>query len=257
MKAGAAELILKALRFKSWPQEAGGLPQFQSHRGFCVDGARENTLASLAKAQAKNFLMVEIDVRLSEDEVPVLAHDQNLNRLVGVDKLVSAMTALELAQYQFPSLEEVLKTPNRPKKINIEIKKDDRQDWRLEQKIIEVIKETQTSEDVLVSSFNPFSMIPFAKSLPEVPRALLIDHDPLWSSLQLTSYLRLLGSCIAQPHMINWPHQLLNRQLVQFLKNNGVPIAVWTVNEEAQARELFSWGVDSVITDRILPEMQI
>ncbi len=246
-----AKLILKVLRFQVWPQKNNWLPRWQAHRGYCLDGARENTLASLAQAHSKKFEMAEIDVRLSEDDIPVLAHDQNLLRLVGVNKKVSQMAASELAQQDFPSLEQVLKTTNRPRKINIEIKNDNSLHLHLEHKIIQVIKACKKTEDVMVSSFNPFSLIPFAQQLPDVPRALLIEQDILAS----LSYLRLAGSLVARPHMVNWPKGLLTRRLVQFLKSNGVPVAVWTVNDQPQARELFSWGVDSVITDRILPDI--
>ena len=249
MNSKLSELILKAFRIQPWSKNPDWLPSLQAHRGFCVEGARENTLASLAEANRKKFEMVEIDVRLSVDGIPVLAHDQTLSRLVGLDKKVSLLTAQELAQYEFPTLEEVLKTKNRPEKINIEIKNDDSPHLKLENKIIEVIQASKKTEDVMVSSFNPFSLIPFAKIIPNVPRALLIERD----SFDKLSYLRLAGSWVAQPNMVNWPYQLLNLELVQFLKNLDVPVAVWTVNDDQVAQELYSWGVDSVITDRILP----
>lgn len=244
------EILLKFFRFQPWPQKKDWLPRWQAHRGHCQQGARENTLASLQAAKVKKFEMAEIDVRLSADGIPVLAHDQTLSRLVGVDKKVSSMTARELEEYDFPTLEQVLKTKNRPGKINIEIKNDDSFHLHLEQKIIQVIKTCKKSDDVMVSSFNPFSLSPFAKDLSEIPRALLIEQDWVTS----LSYLRLAGSWVAQPHMVNWPQGLLNPRLVQFLKAGGVPVAVWTVNDDQRAQELLSWGVDSVITDRILPQ---
>ncbi len=244
------ELVRTAFGFKPWPKKSDWLPRLQSHRGFWVDGARENTLASLAQAKEKHYEMVEIDVRLSLDGIPVLSHDGNLQRLAGVNKIFSKMTAQELAGYEFPTLEEVLKTKNRPGKINIEVKNAELRNFQLEEKIIEVIRITKKFEEVLISSFNPFSLRPFAKALPDVPRALLIERDPIFS----LSYLRTAGCLIAQPHMINWPYQLLNRPLVEFLKDRGVPVAVWTVNDYRLAKELFSWGVDTVITDRIVPE---
>ncbi len=246
---GISELILKAFRTQTWPRGREWLPNLQAHRGFCLEGARENTLASLAQAQHKKFEMAEIDVRLSLDGIAVLAHDQTLKRLVGINKKVKLMTAKELAQYEFPTLEEVLKTKKRPAKINIEIKNDDSLHLKLENKIIEVIQTSQKSEDVMVSSFNPFSLKPFADNIPSVPRALLIDYD----SFDKLNYLRLAGSWVARPNMVNWPQRLLNRELVQFLKTAGVPVAVWTVNDHDNAQKLYSWGVDSVITDKILP----
>jgi glycerophosphoryl diester phosphodiesterase len=238
------------LRLKPFPKVDWQWPQLQSHRGFCLEGARENTLESLAQAKAKNYLMAEVDVRLSKDMVPVLSHDKNLSRLVGKNLKFSALTAKQLEAWDFPTLQEVLRTKNRPDLINIEIKNDDRWDTLLEKKVIQAIRETKKSKCVLVSAFNPISLKVFTEQIPELPRGLLIALD----KVHRLSYWRLIGNLVAQAHMINWPYQLLNESLVSFLKDSKVPIATWTVNDYRQASKLLDWGVDTVITDRVLPD---
>lgn len=72
---------------------------------------RENTLASVRSAFARGADAVEVDVRLTRDGVPVLLHDETLQRLWGHDVRLDAVTAAqlkELAQGGIPTLREAL-----------------------------------------------------------------------------------------------------------------------------------------------------
>ena len=55
------------------------LPKFIGHRGV-KDLCPENTIESIAKAFELGLTYVEIDVKLSKDEVPILLHDDTLDR---------------------------------------------------------------------------------------------------------------------------------------------------------------------------------
>ncbi|MEE9595173.1 MAG: glycerophosphodiester phosphodiesterase family protein [Acidiferrobacterales bacterium] len=58
------------------------IPQLVAHRGYS-EHFPENTLIGIAAAIRAGARWVEIDVQLSADEVPVLLHDQNLQRVAG------------------------------------------------------------------------------------------------------------------------------------------------------------------------------
>jgi len=45
-------------------------------------------------------------------------------------------------------------------------------------------------------------------------------------------------------------HDLLDAQLARRIKAAGYGLMCYTVNDPARARELFSWGVDALCTDR-------
>lgn len=242
---------LEALQIQSWPRSDWQWPKLQAHRGYCMDGQTENSLASLAAAKEKGFEMAEIDVRLSADNIPVLSHDEDLSRLIGRSLKVEDLTAKELAGFQIATLAEVLETRNRPEKINIEIKRENVFEPKVSEQVIKLLKKSKHQDEVIVSSFNPLELRKFSEELPDIPRAFLIEFD----KVPMLSYLRLAGNLIAKGHMVNWPHQLLNAEIIKFLKDAGIPVAVWTVNDYRQARSLLDSGVDSVITDRVIPEL--
>lgn len=243
--------VRRLLQFSDWPRPQWKWPELQAHRGHWILGDRENTLASLAQAQAQGYEMAEIDIRLARDEIPVLAHDKDLVRLCSLNLRVKDLSAQELSQWDFPTLADVLKSGSmRPRLMNIEIKNDDRLDSLLEKKVLDVIINSGRAADVMVSSFNPMSLRYFSENAPNIPRALLIEPD----RIEKISYWRVLGNLAARAHMVNWPYKLLTKDLVRLLKDSGIPVVAWTVNDYRAARELRRWGVDSVISDQLLPQ---
>lgn len=110
-------------------------PLIIAHRGFS-DEAPENSLAAFRKAIESKCDMIELDVRLSADNVPIVFHDRRLQRTSSSSGLVSKKTALQLSaidngswfspkfsRERIPSLADVLPLAKRVK-LNIEIKPD-------------------------------------------------------------------------------------------------------------------------------------
>src|SRR5690348_7685142 len=60
-------------------QKKGKLPWVVGHRG-AMGHAPENTMTSFEEAVSLGADMLEFDVRLSKDRVPVVVHDANLDR---------------------------------------------------------------------------------------------------------------------------------------------------------------------------------
>lgn len=63
------------------------IPQLVAHRGY-PEHFPENTLIGIEAAIRAGARLVEMDIQLSADEVPVLLHDQNLQRVAGFKGMV-------------------------------------------------------------------------------------------------------------------------------------------------------------------------
>ncbi len=72
------------------------LPELCAHRGFAAEYP-ENTIAAVEAAIAAGARTVEIDVQLSRDQVPVLFHDRNLERMCGTRGAIHERTFAELS----------------------------------------------------------------------------------------------------------------------------------------------------------------
>jgi len=235
-----------------WPTNSFKLPNYQIHRGYCGNGAQENTLESFREAAKRGYSMVELDVQLSKDEIPVVFHDTNLQRLAQRKENVHELTKEQLKSYgKAPSLEEVLTDSEIPQFINIEIKNRSARDQRTALRVIDVVKKLRAQNRIIFSSFNPVTLRILWKHLPEVPRALLATDDN--SDPDSRIYLRKfwLGG-LAHANMLNLDKKMITSKLMKRLIERKIPVAAWTVNDQDTASLLRNKGVISIITDQDL-----
>ncbi len=233
----------------SWPTTSFQLPPYQIHRGYCGEGLQENTLEAFREAARRGYSMIELDVQLSVDAVPVVFHDTDLMRLAQRPEKISDLTQQELKTYaNAPSLEDVLTDKDVPRFINIEIKNRSIKDQRVALKVIEVVKKLNVHHRIIFSSFNPITLRTLWKNLPEVPRALLATNDD--SDPDSRIYLRQfwLGG-FAHANMLNLDKKMITPSLMKRLSERKIPVAAWTVNDQDMAHILRNKGVVSIITD--------
>ena len=73
-----------------------------AHRGYSIE-APENTIPAYVLSHKKGFKYAECDVRVTKDGVPVLLHDETIDRTSNGSGKVAEMTYAELLQYDFGS----------------------------------------------------------------------------------------------------------------------------------------------------------
>lgn len=151
-----------------------------AHRGFYDNEseAPENSMAAFKKA-IENDYGIELDVQLTKDNVLVVFHDDSLERVFGIDKLVGDMTYEELQELELfnskekiPKFEDVLKLVNGQVPLIIEYK------IRGTNPIV-----CEKAEELLanyngmycVESFNPLGVLWYKKNKPEIVRGILSD----------------------------------------------------------------------------------
>ncbi len=162
-----------------------------AHRG-ASGVAPENTMAAFRIALDQGAHMIEIDLQLTSDDIPVIFHDSALERtssgkgIAGQKKYeeISGLDAgswfsEEFAGEKIPSLEEFSKFIKDKAYLNIEIKsrKTSPIEGRLE-KILDVIKEHELGQYTLFSSFDHGLLHEIKKSDPSFhTAAIMIPND--------------------------------------------------------------------------------
>jgi glycerophosphoryl diester phosphodiesterase len=112
------------------------VPIIIAHRGFS-DEAPENSMAAFRKAIEAKCDMIELDVRLSADNIPMVFHDRRLQRTSNASGPINRrfshqLTAIDngswfspkFSRERIPRLADVLPIAKRGVKLNIEIKPD-------------------------------------------------------------------------------------------------------------------------------------
>jgi MFS family permease len=228
-----------------WPAGALKLPRSQCHRGFHTT-ARENTLEAFRAAASAGAPMIELDVRLSKDGAAVVIHDPDIQRVAGRPGLVRDLTAAELASFAgAPTLREVLNDPAcRGLLVNVELKYCPGQTAALARAVAQAV--TGFEARVLFSSFNPLLLRAMSRLVPSAPRALLATGAVEPGN---TIYLRRMWlAFLARPHMLNFDGRFFTPVFARRLAARKVPVAIWTVDDAAEARKFLAMGAESIIS---------
>lgn len=229
-----------------------------AHRG-ASGYAPENTMAAFQKAFEMKAEFIELDVMLSKDGVPVLFHDQTLDKKTDGTGEVKEYTFAELQQLdagswfseefsdeKIPSLEEVLSWASGKMALNIEIKTEA---WRedpersIEPRVVQLVRESGMSDHIIFSSFDYRILRRLNELAPELRTAVLYEpsqsgeKDPvtLVSELQANAF-----NCSATQLTPEWMNQL---------KTAGIPVLVYTVNDPEVMKFLMDAGVSGIFTD--------
>ncbi len=232
-----------------------GLTPVVGHRGAKMR-APENTLAGFRAAKRLGAGWVELDAKLTRDGIPVVIHDETLERTTdGAGRVDSATLkeirfldagrwfAPEYAGEKVPTLAEALQViAAEGLGVNVEIKPCPGRERETALASIRVIRETWPAGHPLpiLSSFKRASLETAEAMAPELPRGLLLEeHVEDWRE----AAERLACKAIHP----KW--SALTSEWVGQIRKAGYACLTWTVNDPVQAKRLAGWGVDCIITD--------
>ncbi|NDJ84429.1 MAG: glycerophosphodiester phosphodiesterase [Chloroflexi bacterium] len=227
-------------------------PLIIAHRGASAY-APENTLAALHDAIQREATWLEVDVRQTADQIPVLLHDRSVNRTTDGVGTVDKLTLDHLQQLDagshfsrtfsgehIPTLSAVLQLLEASPAVNLlmEVKEPARYP-DLGMRIAEAIRAHQLAERVIVMSFDGHWLQDFQNTAPDIQIGCLgfdvKDEDNLENAVFAN---------------IHWTRVLMTPWRFRKLKSDGHQVLVWTVDNLALMRLLLWMGVDGITTNR-------
>ena len=127
--------------------------KFSGHRGY-KDKSIENTKESFLKAIYENLDYIELDIRKTKDNMPIVFHDKKLNRMLSKKRgKIENYSLKELKTFEYKdgqkilTLEEILYLIKGKIKIIFDLKIKG-----IESKIIALIRKYNLEDDVIVQS---------------------------------------------------------------------------------------------------------
>jgi glycerophosphoryl diester phosphodiesterase len=204
--------------------------------------------------------MIELDILLSKDGIPVVIHDETLDRTTTGTGEVVDYTYEELAKLdagswfgeehsaeRIPSLEEVLQFAKDKIALNIEIKTEavtDDLKNSIEEKALELVNKYNMQEYVLFSSFD-YRAVTHLKELDvNIATALLYEKQQSagMSPKQLVeAYKADAFNCSYRQFSKKWAGETLEA---------NIPVFVYTVNSERRMKKMIKRGVSGIFTDK-------
>lgn len=232
------------------------LPRWIAHRGGGAL-APENTLAGFRLAARLGYRAVEFDVMLTADGVPILIHDETLDRTTDrqgrvADRDWEAIAAADAgirfhrawAGERVPRLDEALELcAALDLAVNVEIKPTPGREAATACAAADtILRHWPAKRPLLLSSFSETALAAARQAAPALPRALLVGGIPSdWAGR-----LEALG-CTA----LHADADALLPERVAEVLAAGVPLAVYTVNAAAAAEHCFGLGAAALFTDRL------
>lgn len=215
----------------------------------------ENTLEAIEGAHRLGAKWVELDVMLTQDSMPVLFHDDTLERFTGEKKHIASMNYEDLRRVDVgswkdpkfkgvcvPTLAQGLDSLMKlDMSLNLEIKPTVGKDKETAVQAMRVLRESGFPRNrLLISSFSLLALEEAYKIAPEYAYGWLADKP---EDLQVGLQSKIAWSTI------NLNNEWTTRELVQDLRDKGFAVTVYTVNDPIRAKFLFDHGVVAVFTD--------
>ena len=231
------------------------LPPVMGHRG-AAGVVPENTLASIAKVAQSGVDWVEFDVMLTGDDVPVLFHDDSLERTTGQKGLMAEATYESLRRLEagawfgeafagepIPTLAEAVELIlELGLRANVEIKPTKGRDRVTAEVVMAELSRIWPGDRPvpMICSFERECLQIARTFQPGWPRAFVcFDVETGWREI-------LEGEDCVSFHVL---YKRLTEQQVADIKAAGFLTASFTVNDGETARRLRDWGVDCMISD--------
>jgi len=234
------------------PARVGWLgQQAYAHRGLHGPGVPENSPASFAAAMARG-MGIECDIQRSQDDVAMVFHDDDLDRLTAESGPIARRSAAELGRIVLtggsegiPTLRQLLDQVNGQVPLLIEIKTCE---WNRTSALCTPVR--RALEGYLgphaIMSFDPRIVRWFADHSPLTVRGLVMTEE---NDKALPGRIRRrLALWHARPDFLAYDIRDLPSRFARAQRARGLPLLTWTVRS-AEHRERAEAHADAPIAE--------
>ena len=220
-------------------------PKIIAHRGVTRND-QENTLPAYHQAFSEGADGLEIDVRLSKDEKPIIFHDEDTSRLFKKNLEIKNTTFFELEalgnnENRIPLLDEVLDFLPQNKECFIEIKSDANTVPFLDKLRIE-------KKNITFLSFDKNVVVALKKRFPnklvfQSFHMLQIERYGIKKILEFYKNGNSDGLSI--------DIRGLSNKTIDKILEKKIDLIIWTLNSMERLKELSKKNIRAIITDEV------
>lgn len=222
------------------------------HRGNAA-GAPEDTLVSEVSAQKVGARVLEFDLHMTSDGVPVVMHDDTVERTTDGTGDIGDLTLAQIQQLDagswfssafagtsVPTFEQILQFASGTDAIILPELKE--AVWTTDQvrTVADLIRKYHMTDRTMFQSFYQSVLQTAQQVAPDIARAALVNDAPP----DPVGYIASFGGQGLLPK-----NTAVTKDLVTTLHDAGLSIIVWTVDEPDEWARLTGLGVDGIMSN--------
>lgn len=231
-----------------------------AHRGNSSE-APANTLEAIRQAIEIGADMIEVDVRLSKDGIPVLIHDANLDETTNGEGAVSSLTLEQLKRLdagswkdkrysneRIPTLMEALELVKGKAYLSLDLK-----DENAIPAMLNAIQDAKMVDSVVICGCHE----PQARAIWNINKEItvLLNTDESLDKLFecgnrrefIDQYIR--RACGERFAGLNVNFKYITEELIYRAHLRALPVWAWTVDKESDMQKLIDLSVDAMYTN--------
>src|SRR3990170_7630587 len=221
------------------------MPPIITAHAACRGHAPENPLAGIRAAISLGADAIEIDLHCTRDAVPVLIHDETVDRTTGGAGAIAGMSLRQARRLdagggeRIPSLREVLDEVAGRALMVLEIKAPD-----IEKAVLAVVRRAKALDWCVVHSFRPRVGERIRTLEPRMPCSLLTGGEGAKDPQKLFALALSLNAQGVAVH-----HEAVMPEFVRAAHLRELRCSTWTVNARDDVRRVAAAGVDAITSD--------
>ena len=235
-----------------------------AHRGLHdkAAGRPENSMAAFRAAMEGNYA-IECDLQPSADGLPMVFHDDLLERMTGSAGNIRDRSAQDLRDLRLagtpepiPTLADLLAETAGKVPLILELKSQPGRDDGFAQAVTGLLSDY--AGPVAVMSFDPLALREIRRLAPHLPRGLVagrfVSNEEHSVPVRYRfAYRHLLAACVVLPHFIAYDVSGLPASAPLMVRHAfGLPLLTWTVKTRDE-RDVASRWADQMIFEGFDP----
>ena len=236
-------------------------PMVIAHRGASAL-TTEHTLEAFELALEAGADVLELDLRLTADGIPLIAHDRDLARPLGVASPIAETPLADLraavgeAKPERPAHEMLLTFEDAlrrfsDERLNVELKDNDP---ALAEAAYRLIERHEAHDRVLVASFHAGVL----RAFREVSQGTTATSAATSEALRFYGCYLVRMPCRPSFEALQIPPSagsswlapdLSKRRFIAFAHRHGLAVHYWTIDDPTEIERLFAAGADGVMTN--------
>lgn len=239
-----------------------------AHRGYS-EVAPENTIPAFIAAAENGYDTIECDVSWTKDSVPVILHDDTINRTARKEngwgfffkRKCSDYTYEQLLQYDFgvwkgkefkgtkiPSFDEVLECGKEyDLNLYIELKETDDFDEEKAKILVDAVKDAGLEDKVTWISFNDDYLKTISDIMPECRLGYLSKKKPTEKTIEILDSLKTEDNDV----FLDVKASKVTEKSAALLDDAGFDFEAWTVDKSSSLDDLYSYDCKGITTNSL------